>query len=86
MPRLLTPELLRRTIDLTQAALLDVGLAHPRIAIAALNPHAGEGGLFGRQDIDISTPVIEACRAEPPGHHRPGAGRHGVRQAARRAI
>ena len=64
MPRLLTPELLRRTIDLTQAALLDVGLAHPRIAIAALNPHAGEGGLFGRQDIDISTPVIEACRAE----------------------
>jgi 4-hydroxythreonine-4-phosphate dehydrogenase len=64
VPRLLTPERLRRTIDLTQAALLDVGIARPRIAVAALNPHAGEGGLFGRQDIDISTPVIEACRAE----------------------
>jgi 4-hydroxythreonine-4-phosphate dehydrogenase len=64
VPRLLTPERLRRTIDLTQAALLDLGISHPRIAVAALNPHAGEGGLFGRQDIDISTPVIEACRAE----------------------
>jgi 4-hydroxythreonine-4-phosphate dehydrogenase len=64
VPRLLTPERLRRTIDLTQAALLDLGIARPRIAVAALNPHAGEGGLFGRQDIDISTPVIETCRAE----------------------
>ena len=64
VPRLLTPERLRRTIALTQAALLDLGIPHPRIAVAALNPHAGEGGLFGRQDIDISTPVIEACRAD----------------------
>jgi 4-hydroxythreonine-4-phosphate dehydrogenase len=64
VPRLLTPERLRRTIDATQAAMLDLGIAHPRIAVAALNPHAGEGGLFGRQDIDISTPVIAACRAE----------------------
>jgi len=64
VPRLLTPERLRRTIDLTQAALLDLGIPHPRIAVSALNPHAGEGGLFGRQDIDISTPVIESCRAE----------------------
>ena len=64
VPRLLTPERLRRTIDLTQAALLDLGIARPRIAIAALNPHAGEGGLFGRQDIDITAPVIEACRAD----------------------
>jgi len=64
VPRLLTPERLRRTIDLTQAALADLGIAHPRIAVAALNPHAGEGGLFGRQDIDITAPEIEACRAE----------------------
>ncbi len=64
VPRLLTPERLRRTIDLTRAAMLDLGIAHPRIAVAALNPHAGEGGLFGRQDIEITTPVIEACRAE----------------------
>ena len=61
---LLTPDRLRRTIDLTQSALIDLGIPRPRIAIAALNPHAGEGGLFGRQDIEISTPVIEQCRAE----------------------
>jgi 4-hydroxythreonine-4-phosphate dehydrogenase len=64
VPKLLTPDRLRRTIDLTQEALIDLGIARPRIAIAALNPHAGEGGLFGRQDIEISTPVIEQCRAE----------------------
>ena len=34
----------------------DLGVARPRIAVAALNPHAGEGGLFGRQDIDVSEP------------------------------
>ena len=35
-----------------------------RIAVAGLNPHAGEGGLFGREEIDIITPAIEAARAE----------------------
>jgi 4-hydroxythreonine-4-phosphate dehydrogenase len=64
VPKLLTADRLRRTIDLTQEALRDLGIDRPRIAIAALNPHAGEGGLFGRQDIEISTPVIEQCRAE----------------------
>jgi 4-hydroxythreonine-4-phosphate dehydrogenase len=64
VPKLLTPDRLRRTIDLTLSALIDLGVPRPRIAIAALNPHAGEGGLFGRQDIEISTPVIEQCRAE----------------------
>ena len=33
-----------------------------RIAIAALNPHAGEGGLFGRQDIDVVEPTIQRLR------------------------
>lgn len=64
VPRLLTPERLRRTIDLTRDALRDLGITRPRIAIAALNPHAGEGGLFGRQDIEITAPVIAECRAE----------------------
>ena len=63
VPKLLTPERLRRTIDLTHAAVQDLGIAAPRIAVAALNPHAGEGGLFGRQDIEITTPVVEQCRA-----------------------
>ena len=64
VPALLTPERLRRTIDLTQAALLDLGIAHPRIAVAALNPHAGEGGLFGMQDIAVTTPVVAQCQAD----------------------
>jgi 4-hydroxythreonine-4-phosphate dehydrogenase len=63
VPKLLTPERLRRTIDLTHAAVRDLGIAAPRIAVAALNPHAGEGGLFGRQDIEITTPVVEQCQA-----------------------
>jgi 4-hydroxythreonine-4-phosphate dehydrogenase len=62
--RLLTPERLRRTIELTHGAVRDLGIARPRIAVAALNPHAGEGGLFGRQDIEITAPVVEQCRAE----------------------
>ena len=58
VPKRLTPERLRRVIDVTHTALKQLGIARARIAIAALNPHAGEGGLFGRQDLDISTPVI----------------------------
>ena len=63
VPGLLTPERLSRVIELTHQAVRDLGVAEPRIAVAALNPHAGEGGLFGEQDIKVSTPVIEAYRA-----------------------
>ncbi|MBV8458273.1 MAG: 4-hydroxythreonine-4-phosphate dehydrogenase PdxA, partial [Acetobacteraceae bacterium] len=62
VPRLLTPERLRRVIELTDQAVRDLGVTQPRLAVAALNPHAGEGGLFGRQDIEVSMPVIVACR------------------------
>jgi 4-phospho-D-threonate 3-dehydrogenase / 4-phospho-D-erythronate 3-dehydrogenase len=64
VPKLLTPERLRRTIDLTHAAVRDLGIAEPRVAVAALNPHAGEGGLFGLQDIEITAPVVEQCRSD----------------------
>jgi len=64
VPRLLTAERLRRTIDITYRAMLDLGIDRPRVAVAALNPHAGEGGLFGRQDAEVSAPVIAQCRAE----------------------
>jgi 4-hydroxythreonine-4-phosphate dehydrogenase len=40
------------------------GISEPRLAIAALNPHAGEGGLLGREDMDIIAPAIAALRAE----------------------
>jgi 4-hydroxythreonine-4-phosphate dehydrogenase len=61
VPNRLTPQRLRLVIDLTEQALRSLGIAHPKIAVAALNPHAGEGGLFGRQDIDISEPTIAAA-------------------------
>lgn len=40
------------------------GIDAPRVAVAGLNPHAGEGGLFGREEIEIITPAIEAAKAE----------------------
>jgi len=58
VPGRATPERLRRVIGLTHDALVRLGLARARIAVAALNPHAGEGGLFGRHDIDVAGPVI----------------------------
>jgi 4-phospho-D-threonate 3-dehydrogenase / 4-phospho-D-erythronate 3-dehydrogenase len=64
VPKRLTPERLRLVIDLTHEALRDLGVERARIAVAALNPHAGEGGLFGRQDIDVSQPTIERARAD----------------------
>ena len=41
-----------------------LGIRAPRIGVAGLNPHAGEGGLFGREEIEQITPAIEAARAE----------------------
>lgn len=64
VPKRLTPERLRLVIDLTHDALKRLGIAKPKIAIAALNPHAGEGGLFGRQDIDVSAPTIAKAVAD----------------------
>ena len=64
VPARLTPERLRLVIDLTHKALRDMGVARARIAVAALNPHAGEGGLFGRQDIDVSQPTIAKAVAD----------------------
>jgi len=47
----LTPDLLRETIEITHASLIqDFGISKPRIAIAGLNPHAGEQGSFGREE------------------------------------
>lgn len=64
VPKRITPERLRRVFGLTHQAMLDLGIEEPRIGICALNPHAGEGGLFGREDADVITPVIEEFRAQ----------------------
>ena len=74
VPKRLTPERLRLVIDLTEATLKGLGLARPKIAVAALNPHAGEGGLFGRQDIDVSAPVIARANADGLDVHGPVPG------------
>ena len=59
----LTAGLLTDTIRITAAGLIrDFGIANPRIAVAGLNPHAGEGGAMGREEIDLITPVLNALR------------------------
>jgi 4-hydroxythreonine-4-phosphate dehydrogenase len=42
----------------------ELGVANPRIAVAGLNPHCGEGGIFGREEIDRIQPAVEAARKE----------------------
>jgi 4-hydroxythreonine-4-phosphate dehydrogenase len=58
----LTPASLETTIGLTACELPQFGIAKPRIAVAGLNPHAGEHGLFGREEATVIAPAIAACR------------------------
>jgi 4-hydroxythreonine-4-phosphate dehydrogenase len=65
VPRAFTPDLLEATIRITRDGLIrDFGIAAPRIAVAGLNPHAGEGGVMGREDIEVIEPVLAKLRAE----------------------
>ncbi|MDZ4306620.1 4-hydroxythreonine-4-phosphate dehydrogenase PdxA [Allopontixanthobacter sp.] len=65
VPGLLTAELICRRARITAAALQrDFWIANPRLAVAALNPHAGEGGKFGDEETRIMAPAIAALRAE----------------------
>lgn len=65
VPAALTPDLLERTIYITRAGLIrDFGITAPRIAVAGLNPHAGEGGAMGRQEQDWIAPLCDRLRAE----------------------
>ncbi len=65
VPAALTPSLLEDTIRITAKALeRDFGLTHPRLKLAGLNPHAGEGGAMGREEIDLITPVVARLQAE----------------------
>src|SRR5690606_18163631 len=52
------------TIRLAHQACLGAGVERPRIAVAGLNPHAGESGRFGREEIDIIEPAIRQARAQ----------------------
>ncbi|WP_018606289.1 4-hydroxythreonine-4-phosphate dehydrogenase PdxA [Uliginosibacterium gangwonense] len=66
VPARLTPTRLRRVIDVTLNALECLGIEKPRLAIAGLNPHAGEGGILGKEENEIITPVINEYVAQ--GH------------------
>ncbi len=65
VPAALTPDLLRETIEITARGLRDqFGIQHPRIAIAGLNPHAGEGGKMGREELDWIAPMLADLNPE----------------------
>ena len=60
---LVRPERILTVLRLTSEAVRQMGIDEPRIAVAGLNPHAGEGGLFGDEEIKYIAPAIEAaCR------------------------
>jgi 4-hydroxythreonine-4-phosphate dehydrogenase len=58
----ITKERIQKTIGATAAALQKIGIEAPRIAVGGVNPHAGESGLFGNEEIDIVSPAIEEAR------------------------
>jgi 4-hydroxythreonine-4-phosphate dehydrogenase len=51
-------------IEIAHQACKDLGIAEPRVAVAGLNPHCGENGLFGTEEIDEIIPAIEEAKAE----------------------
>lgn len=61
---LITKENVLDTIRLTDAGLKQMGIARPRIAVAALNPHGGDDGLMGREELDAIGPAVETALAE----------------------
>jgi 4-hydroxythreonine-4-phosphate dehydrogenase len=64
VPSLITLERIVHTGLVTAQALTrDFGIAHPRLAVAGLNPHAGEGGALGREEIEVVAPAVAALRA-----------------------
>jgi len=63
VPRALTRTVVESTIGLTARELPRFGIARPRIAVAGLNPHAVEHGLFGREEQEVLAPAVTACRA-----------------------
>ena len=65
VPVAIKPELLRSVLRILDADLRKrFGIAAPRILVSGLNPHAGESGYLGREEIEVITPVIEALKRE----------------------
>jgi 4-hydroxythreonine-4-phosphate dehydrogenase len=64
IPKYVTKERIQAAARLTYRTLEKAGFSNPRVAVAALNPHGGEGGTCGREEIDIIQPAIEELNAE----------------------
>ncbi|MBN1209185.1 MAG: 4-hydroxythreonine-4-phosphate dehydrogenase PdxA [Myxococcaceae bacterium] len=71
LPRLLTVDKLAEQLALLSRELKPVVGRRPRIAVLGLNPHAGEGGLLGREEVEIITPAIRKARAARVDAHGP---------------
>ena len=64
MPALITEDRIIERLRLTRDALSRSGHERPRIGVAALNPHAGDGGAFGREEIEVIAPAVRKAQAE----------------------
>jgi 4-hydroxythreonine-4-phosphate dehydrogenase len=65
VPAMLTTKLLEETIRITHSALIrDFGITLPRLVVAGLNPHAGEGGTMGREEVDRISPLVDRLAAD----------------------
>jgi 4-hydroxythreonine-4-phosphate dehydrogenase len=70
VPASLTPANLSRTVAAADELARAEGVAAPRIGVCGLNPHAGEGGLIGREEIETIDPILDALRPRFPGLSR----------------
>jgi 4-hydroxythreonine-4-phosphate dehydrogenase len=61
---LITEDAVLQATRLAHVTLRAAGNPHPRIAVAALNPHAGDGGIFGREEIEVIAPAVARAKAE----------------------
>jgi 4-hydroxythreonine-4-phosphate dehydrogenase len=79
VPAAITRDDLETTLRILHADLrIKFGIAAPRILVAGLNPHAGEGGHMGREEIEVIAPVLDKIARRRHGPGRPAAGRHAV--------
>ncbi len=75
LPAMLTPDRIFAVLRETQRGLRDsFGVLEPRLVVCGLNPHAGEGGAFGTEEIDVIAPAIELARKEGIRAEGPFAG------------
>lgn len=82
----LSSERIHRALKLTDFCMRNAGFAQPRIAVAGLNPHAGDGGNFGREEIDIIAPAVAAGQREGIAAEGPFPRRHRVSAREKRRL